>query len=119
MAELMSVSHGQNTRVAFAQTAHSRARTAFTPRRRELFLELIAKGATIAEAAEAAEVGRRTVYDARRRDAEFSLRWDLAIEISCDVYLARLRDLALSAKADIAVPAAELFLRARHPAFRR
>lgn len=55
-------------------------RTRNKPKRGEAwkkaFLASIEKGATVTEAADAARVGRSTVYDARISDPEFAERWD-------------------------------------------
>ena len=61
-------------------------RTAKTPEQaKERFLEVLTEGATIAEAAKASGIGRRTAYDLRQRDEGFALRWADAIEDGTEV----------------------------------
>jgi hypothetical protein len=48
------------------------------------FLAAFAQGANITQAALAAQVGRRTVYDARDRDEAFAAGWATALEEAAD-----------------------------------
>lgn len=63
-----------------------RARTERTlTRAREVFLEALAGGASITRAAEAAAVGRTTVYEWREGDPAFAKAWDDALEAGIDL----------------------------------
>ena len=55
-------------------------RSAFTPQKRQVFLDQLAGCANVMRSAGAAGVGVTTVYDARRRDPVFAGQWDEAIE---------------------------------------
>lgn len=52
---------------------------ALTPRRREKFLDALAEGATISDAAALSGVSRRTVYSEKDRDGEFAKAWETAM----------------------------------------
>jgi hypothetical protein len=77
-------------------------RTGRTPRQRRngrktadaetRYLDALRDGKSIAAAARAAGIGRRTAYDWRDRDAVFAARWDEAFDEGTD----RLEDLALA-----------------------
>ena len=62
-----------------------------TPEAEEKFLAALRAGKSIAAAARAAGIGRRTAYDWRDRDAAFAAAWDESWEIGTDY----LEDLAL------------------------
>lgn len=54
-------------------------------RARELFLEALAGGASITRSAQAAAVGRTTVYEWREADEAFAAAWDDALEAGSDL----------------------------------
>jgi hypothetical protein len=62
-----------------------------TPEAEEKFLAALRDGKSIAAAARAASIGRRTAYDWRDREAAFAASWDESWEIGTDY----LEDLAL------------------------
>ena len=62
-----------------------------TPEGEAKFLQALQAGKSIAAAARAATIGRRTAYDWRDRDPAFAARWDEAYETGTDA----LEDLAL------------------------
>jgi hypothetical protein len=73
------------------RTRRSRRNGRRTPQAEAKFLEALRSGRSIAASARAAGVGRRTAYDWRDRDPQFSARWDEAFDEGTD----RLEDLAL------------------------
>lgn len=48
------------------------------------FLLSLSKTSNVGEACEKAGVGRNTVYDYRKKDADFAAKWDEAIEMALD-----------------------------------
>ena len=52
---------------------------------RDTFITHLAAGASITKAAEAAKVGRRTVYEWREADEAFAKLWDEALEAGIDL----------------------------------
>ena len=78
--------------------------------RRKVFAALRA-GKSIAAAARAAGIGRRTAYDWRDRDAAFAARWDEAWEIGTDC----LEDLALKGAEEGSERLLLALLKARRP----
>ena len=62
-----------------------------TPDAERKFLQALRVGKSIAAAARAATIGRRTTYDWRDRDPAFAARWDEAFDEGTDF----LEDLAL------------------------
>jgi hypothetical protein len=73
------------------RTSRGRRNSHKTPEAEEKYLSALRLGKSIAAAARAASIGRRTAYDWRDRDAAFAARWDEAWEIGTDY----LEDLAL------------------------
>lgn len=57
-------------------------------RKRPAFLDALAAGATIADAARLAGLGYRTVYDWRNKDPEFATEWEEAYRQGGDVLAA-------------------------------
>jgi hypothetical protein len=62
------------------QKRRSRRRELFGPRKKEAFLEALSCSANVTAAAEAAGVVTATVYNHRRKDAEFRELWWVALE---------------------------------------
>lgn len=95
--------------------AHTRARIPFTRRRQEEFLVALATGLSIADAAAAAGVGRRTVYRHRLTDRTFAESWTVALDCSVDAIEERLRRIVMGGRPDsmATVRAAEVLLRGR------
>jgi hypothetical protein len=110
---------------AAAEMAHDHSTRAvpLTEERQDAFLLALAAGLTVSAAAALAGVARRTLYDLRDRDAEFSSRWDNALEASIGPLEARLETIALQGEMGsmATVRAAEALLRARQrePRFSR
>ena len=77
MATGTRIGGGNNRRVQ----ERKETRAAFSVERRQVFLDELAGGCNVTRAAEAAGVGVRTVYDARRRDQAFADQWAQALEI--------------------------------------
>ena len=75
------------------RTPRARRNSSHTPEAETKFLAALKLGRSIAAAARAAGVGRRTVYDWRDRDPAFAAGWDEAWDIGTD----HLEDLALKA----------------------
>ena len=73
------------------RTSRVRRNSRRTPEAEAKFISALRAGKSIAAAARAAGVGRRTVYDWRDRDAAFAARWDEAWDVGTD----HLEDLAL------------------------
>src|ERR1700680_3483424 len=73
------------------RTSRQRRNSRKTPEAEEKFLAALRLGKSIAAAARAACIGRRTCYDWRDRDQAFAVAWDEAFEEGTD----RLEDLAL------------------------
>ena len=73
------------------RTSRQRRNSRRTPEADDKFLAALRAGKSIAAAARAAGIGRRTAYDWRDRDAAFAARWDEAWEVGTD----HLEDLAL------------------------
>jgi hypothetical protein len=73
------------------RTLRSRRNGRRTPEAERKFLDALSDGKSIAAAARAAIVGRRTAYDWRDRDPAFAARWDEAFDEGTD----KLEDLAL------------------------
>ena len=73
------------------RTSRRRRNSRKTADAEEKFLAALRAGKSIAAAARAAGIGRRTAYDWRDRDAAFAARWDEAWEVGTD----HLEDLAL------------------------
>lgn len=59
-------------------------RTSRTNRARETFLKVLAEQCNVSEAARAAGIGRRTAYDWREADPEFTAAWDEAEQEAVD-----------------------------------
>ncbi len=74
-----------------SRTDRTRRKGRRTPAAEDKFLEALKGGKSIAAAARAARVGRRTAYDWRDRDPVFAARWDEAFDEGTD----RLEDLAV------------------------
>ena len=66
-------------------------RTVRTPRKRALVLDAIAKGLTAAEAAHAAGMGRRALFQWKSDDAEFAADYAAAYEAGTDCFEAEAR----------------------------
>ncbi len=60
------------------------ARTIRTPKKREAFIDALAKTGNVSDAAELAGIGRRSAYDWRRDDLSFAAEWDDAIDQAAD-----------------------------------
>src|SRR4051812_36233108 len=54
-------------------------------RARQRFLDALASGFSVSAAASAAGMGRQTAYDLRKRDPEFAVAWEDAIESETDL----------------------------------
>ena len=59
------------------------------------FLALLSDGFSVTSAARTANIARRTLYDARDRDAVFRAAWDEAVEAGADRIQDEVRDRAL------------------------
>jgi hypothetical protein len=59
-------------------------RTKLTAKKRQLFLEVLAKTGNVSQAAEAIGVRRQTAYEHRAADPEFAKAWEAALEIAAD-----------------------------------
>jgi hypothetical protein len=59
--------------------------TELTPKKRELFLSALSKGASVAKAAAAAKMTRQGFYKARKNDDDFARDWDEAVESGADI----------------------------------
>jgi hypothetical protein len=79
----------RRSRTGRTPRAHRNSRR--SPEAEAKFLAALTGGKSIAAAARAAAIGRRTAYDWRDRDADFAARWDAAFEEGSDY----LEDLAL------------------------
>jgi hypothetical protein len=60
-------------------------RTKRTPKRQAEFLQLLAKGTSVGDAALAVGCRRRAVYDWRASDDDFRLAWDDALDQATEV----------------------------------
>ncbi len=56
----------------------------WTARRRAKFLDVLASTANVTAATKAVGKSKSTVYELRKRDAEFARAWDAAIDIAMD-----------------------------------
>ena len=74
------------------RTSRQRRNGRKSPDAEHKFLEALRTGKSIAAAARAAGIGRRTAYDWRDRDPLFAARWDESFDEGTD----RLEDLALA-----------------------
>ncbi len=70
-------------------------RTVRTDRAREAFLTMLAETCNVSEAARAANIGRRTAYDWKAADADFSAAWDDAEDEAVDKLEKVARDRAI------------------------
>jgi hypothetical protein len=93
------------------RTSRKRRNSRRTPEAEEQFLAALRAGKSIAGAAGAAGLGRRTVYDWRERDPAFLERWDEAWDEGTD----RLEDLALRGAEEGSERLLLALLRARRP----
>jgi transposase-like protein len=59
-------------------------RTKRTPKIEQAFLEVLSAGGSVYKAAITAGVSRTQVYEWRRNDEDFALRWDEALECGTD-----------------------------------
>jgi hypothetical protein len=82
-----------------------------TPEAEAKFLAALTGGQSIAAAARAAGIGRRTAYDWRDRDPAFATTWDEAWDVGTD----HLEDLALKAAEKGSERMLICLLRARRP----
>jgi hypothetical protein len=73
------------------RTSRARRNSRKTPEAEDKFVAALRLGKSIAAAARAAGIGRRTGYDWRDRDPAFAARWDEAFDEGTD----HLEDLAL------------------------
>jgi hypothetical protein len=55
-----------------------------TSKKENAFLKALGEGKSVSAAAILARVGRQSVYDWRRSDADFAARWDAAVEVGTD-----------------------------------
>lgn len=83
-----------------------------TDRAREAFLTVLADSCNVSEAARAAGVPRRTVYNWRADDTEFAAAWDEAVETASDALEQVARDRAMSGQSDRML---EILLKAHRP----
>ena len=90
-------------------------RTNRTFKKRASFLAALRRGASIADAARAAGVGRRTVYDWRAGDATFAAQWNDAVETGTDAIEDALLEKAMRMDDAASVTAAIFLLKARRP----
>jgi hypothetical protein len=73
-----------------------------TKANKDAVVELLAKGMSPSEAAEAVKVGRSTVYDWKKADPAFSYAWDNAVQTSFDKLEGRLYRIAMNADDPVA-----------------
>ena len=59
-------------------------RAILTTKKREHFLRALEETANVSMACRSAGIGRRTAYDWREEDADFSLAWERAVEIGTE-----------------------------------
>jgi hypothetical protein len=59
----------------------------FTPRARELFLQVLEDTCSPKQAAAACGISRRLAFEYKQNDAEFRSRWDKAVEVALDSLL--------------------------------
>jgi transposase-like protein len=88
-----------------------KGQTFLTPKRREVFLQMLGAGLTVDKAARAIGVSRDTVYGWRRSDECFRRDWEAAIDISTDAVEAGLLEAAKNGD----VTASIFLLRSRKP----
>jgi hypothetical protein len=85
--------------------------TFLTPKRREVFLSMLAASRTVEEAARAVGVNRITAYNWRKRDPDFKREWEEAVDVSVDKVEAGL----IRAAEDGDITASIFLLRNRKP----
>lgn len=92
----------------------------FDKRRRRAFIEALAAGATFSEAAAAVGITANRIHHVKAEDPKFAEACALAIEAGADPVLGRMQAIARFGKAEsmATVRAAEVYLKAVHPAFR-
>lgn len=61
------------------------ARINRTPKKRELFLDMLAETGNVTKACASADIGHTTVYQWRKDDPEFAEQWDRALDIAADI----------------------------------
>lgn len=66
------------------RTSRGRRNSRKTPEAEGKFLSALRQGKSIAGAARAAGIGRRTAYDWRERDSALASAWDEAWEVGTD-----------------------------------
>jgi transposase len=91
------------------------ARSIRTDRTRETFLKVLAETCNVSEAARAAGVGRRTMYDWRDADPSFADAWKDAEETSADKLEQVAFERATSGQSDRML---EILLKAHRPKYR-
>lgn len=78
----------------------TRKHTARHPQRRAAFIEALASGATVTDAAKAAGVAREPLYRWRKEDPEFAAEWEAAYSTGADVLVAEARRRAVKGVAE-------------------
>lgn len=78
----------------------ARKHTARHPERRAAFLETLAAGQTVSDAAKAAGIARETVYKWRKADPAFAAEWDGAYANGADALVAEARRRAVDGVAE-------------------
>ena len=86
-------------------------RTVRTDRARDLFLTTLRETCNVSAACRAANIGRRTAYDWRNADAEFSAAWEEAEEEAVD----KLEEVARNRAIDSSDRMLEILLKAHRP----
>ena len=70
--------------------------SSYTPKRARILLDGVAAGLSVAVAAQAAGICRKTAYNWRHADPAFAAAWDEAIETYTDMLEARIQELTLA-----------------------
>lgn len=111
---------GLSVAIREAQIGASSPRNAFTKARRRLFIEVLASGATISEAARAAGVTPGYIHVLKRNDEHFAEAVALALQAGTDPLIGRAAAIGLHGDPGsmATVQAIKLVLQANHPAFR-
>lgn len=78
----------------------TRKNTARHPQRRAAFIEALASGATVTDAAKTAGVAREPMYRWRKADPDFAAEWDAAYSTGADVLVSEARRRATTGVAE-------------------
>ena len=103
-----------------AEKGASEPKLPFTKARRHRFIEALAVGATISEAAARVGISPRHIHNLRTTDPDFAEAVATAREIGADRVLGRVQAIALTGAPDrmATIKAQELYLKGAHPEYR-